>query len=92
MFQTGTIIGQSGSDKNNFKILDKNSKVLYSVPMNKTQWQNFAVKLDYNKKYVLVPSAPPPPRALTLKTNDPSLTPPNKTAKSPSSTAPAPRP
>ncbi|KAF2643805.1 hypothetical protein P280DRAFT_466543 [Massarina eburnea CBS 473.64] len=50
MFQTGTIIGSNGADKNNFKILDRNGKSLYSTATDKTQWQNFAIKLDYNKK------------------------------------------
>jgi hypothetical protein len=57
-FQTGTIIGKSSSDKNNFKILDRNGNSLYSVAIDKTQWQNFAVKLDYNKKLVLPPFLP----------------------------------
>jgi hypothetical protein len=60
-FQTGTIIGKSSSDKNNFKILDRNGNSLYSVAIDKTQWQNFAVKLDYNKKLVLPPSLPSVP-------------------------------
>jgi hypothetical protein len=51
-FQTGQLIGKSASDKNNFKLLDRNGKSLYSVAMDKTAWQNFAVKLDYTKKYV----------------------------------------
>jgi hypothetical protein len=49
-FQYGTLIGKSSSDKNNFKILDRNNKQLYSVAANPTQWQNFAITLDYNKK------------------------------------------
>jgi hypothetical protein len=53
MFQTGQIIGGSASDKSNFKILDRTGKRLYSVAIDQTNWQNFAVKLDYNKKYVL---------------------------------------
>jgi hypothetical protein len=54
-FQAGQIIGKSASDKNNFKILDRNGKVLYTVAIDKTAWQNFAVKLDYNKKFVNSP-------------------------------------
>lgn len=49
-FQTGQIIGKSASDKSNFKILDRNGKSLYSVAIDKTQWQNFAITLNYDKK------------------------------------------
>lgn len=49
-FQAGSIIGKSNADKNNFKILDRNGNSLYSVAIDKTAWQNFAIKLDYNKK------------------------------------------
>jgi hypothetical protein len=55
-FQTGSLIGKSNADKNNFKILDRNGNQLWSVAIDQKQWQNFAVKLDYNKKYVF-PSA-----------------------------------
>jgi hypothetical protein len=54
-FQTGSIIGKNGADKNNFKILDRSGNSLYSVAVDKSQWQNFAVKLDYTKKYVPFP-------------------------------------
>ena len=48
----GTLIGTSGDDKNNFKILDQNGNSLHSIAMDNTQWQNFAIKLDYTSKYV----------------------------------------
>ncbi|RYO19843.1 hypothetical protein AA0113_g7514 [Alternaria arborescens] len=47
-FQTGSLIGKSDADKNQFKILDRDSKFLWSVPIHQTQWQNFALKLDFN--------------------------------------------
>ncbi|KAF2865461.1 hypothetical protein BDV95DRAFT_632309 [Massariosphaeria phaeospora] len=53
-FQAGQIIGKSAADKNNFKILDRSGKSLYSVAIDKTQWQNFAVKLDYPKNQVQI--------------------------------------
>jgi len=53
-FQTGQIIGKTPADKNNFKIFDQNGKSLYAIAMDNTQWQNFALKLDYTKKYVLM--------------------------------------
>jgi hypothetical protein len=49
-FQAGSIIGKSNADKNNFKLLDRNGNSLYSVAIDQKNWQNFAVKLDYNKK------------------------------------------
>jgi hypothetical protein len=49
-FQTGSLIGKSNADKNSFKVLDRNGNSLYSVPIDNKNWQNFAVKLDYNKK------------------------------------------
>ena len=55
-FQTGSLIGKSDADKNQFKILDRDSKFLWSVPIDQTQWQNFALKLDFNAKYVHSPN------------------------------------
>lgn len=49
-FQTGSLIGKSDADKNNFKILDRTNNQLFSVPMDMTNWQNFAATLDYNNK------------------------------------------
>ncbi|ORX95871.1 hypothetical protein BCR34DRAFT_628945 [Clohesyomyces aquaticus] len=54
MFQTGQIIGKSASDKNNFKILDRSGKSLYSIAMDKTSWQNFAITLNYSKNQVQI--------------------------------------
>lgn len=51
-FQAGSLIGKSDADKNSFKILDRSGNSLYSVPIDQKEWQNFAVTLDYNKKYV----------------------------------------
>jgi hypothetical protein len=52
-FQAGSIIGKGSADKNNFKLLDRNGNSIYSVAIDQKEWQNFAVKLDYNKKYVM---------------------------------------
>ncbi|CAI6332357.1 unnamed protein product [Periconia digitata] len=48
-FQTGTIIGQSSANKEDFKIIDRNGKSLYAVKQDKSSWQNFALKFDYTK-------------------------------------------
>jgi hypothetical protein len=52
-FQTGSLIGKSDADKNQFKILDRDGRWLWNVAIDQTQWQNFALKLDYTSKYVL---------------------------------------
>ena len=49
-FQYGTLIGKSASDKNNFKLLDRNGNSIYSVAADSKNWQNFAFKLDYTAK------------------------------------------
>lgn len=46
-FQTGTIIGSSGSDKNNFQILNRQNTEVWSTPVDATAWQNFAITLDF---------------------------------------------
>ncbi|OCK90616.1 glycoside hydrolase family 131 protein [Cenococcum geophilum 1.58] len=54
MFEAGTIIGSSGSVKDNWKILNRNSQSIWSTPIDSTQWQNFAVTMDYNKNTLQV--------------------------------------
>ncbi|KAI1801870.1 hypothetical protein F4811DRAFT_563695 [Daldinia bambusicola] len=53
-FQTGTIIGKSGSDKNNFKILNRQNTQVWSTPVDATAWQNFAITLDFSKNTIQV--------------------------------------
>ncbi|KAL6708644.1 hypothetical protein ACN47E_002625 [Coniothyrium glycines] len=53
-FQAGSLIGKSNADKSSFKILDRNNNQLWSVPIDFTNWQNFAVKLDYNQNQVSI--------------------------------------
>ncbi|KAF2180098.1 glycoside hydrolase family 131 protein [Zopfia rhizophila CBS 207.26] len=53
-FQTGQIIGKSASDKNNFKVLDRNVNSLYSVAQDAAKWQNFAITLNYDKNQVQI--------------------------------------
>ncbi|KAI0164629.1 hypothetical protein GGR57DRAFT_205587 [Xylariaceae sp. FL1272] len=52
-FEAGTIIGKSG-DENTFKVLDRNNNEVWSTPIDDTAWQNFAITLDFDKKYVSV--------------------------------------
>ncbi|KAI1478856.1 hypothetical protein K445DRAFT_140233 [Daldinia sp. EC12] len=53
-FQSGTIIGKSGSDKNNFKILNRQNTQVWSTPIDATAWQNFAITLDFVKNTLQV--------------------------------------
>ncbi|KAJ4412867.1 hypothetical protein N0V85_003644, partial [Neurospora sp. IMI 360204] len=47
-FQAGTIIGQEGLPKNTFKIMSRENKLIWSTPIEKNEWQNFAITLDFN--------------------------------------------
>ena len=50
MFQTGTMIDQKSLPKDTFKVMDRKNKQIWSTPMDKDAWQNFAFTLDFNKK------------------------------------------
>lgn len=53
-FQAGSLIGKPATDKANFKILDREGKQLFTVPIEKTQWQNFAATLDYTRNLTTI--------------------------------------
>lgn len=50
MFQTGKMIDQPDLEANTFKIFNRNSSLLWSTPIDETQWQNFAITLDIDAK------------------------------------------
>ena len=52
-FEAGAILGQSSLAKDTWKVLDRKNKQIWSTPIVKDDWQNFAITLDFNKKYVL---------------------------------------
>ncbi|KAK0754243.1 hypothetical protein B0T18DRAFT_312978 [Schizothecium vesticola] len=52
-FQAGQIIGQSGQ-ADTWKLLDRRNKLLWSTPIDKKAWQNFAITLDYSKNTLQV--------------------------------------
>lgn len=56
-FQVGTLIDNVSSKKNNFKFLDRAGKQIWGIPIDYKKWQNFAIKLDYTKKYASLPFA-----------------------------------
>ncbi|KAI1487164.1 hypothetical protein F5X96DRAFT_672931 [Biscogniauxia mediterranea] len=53
-FEMGTIIGTSGADKNNFKILNRQNTEVFSVPVDDAAWQNFAITLDFDKNTIQI--------------------------------------
>lgn len=54
-FQAGTLIDNAASKKQNFKILDRAGKQIWTIPIDFKKWQNFALKLDYTKKFEHLP-------------------------------------
>ncbi|KAJ9157256.1 hypothetical protein NKR23_g440 [Pleurostoma richardsiae] len=54
MFEAGTILGQTGLPRSNFKIFDRGMKQLWSTPIDATEWQNFAATLDLDKNTVRI--------------------------------------
>ncbi|KAK3694336.1 hypothetical protein B0T22DRAFT_369493 [Podospora appendiculata] len=53
-FEVGTILGQTGLPKNTFKVLNRQNKQIWSTPVEKSDWQNFAITLDFNKNTLQV--------------------------------------
>ncbi|KAF5528513.1 hypothetical protein CGCA056_v000379 [Colletotrichum aenigma] len=54
-FQTGTIIGQPGLPEDAFKLLDRESRLVWSTPMaTDGSWQNFALTLDFDENTIQV--------------------------------------
>lgn len=50
MFQTGKMIDIPDLDASAFKIFDRDSTLLWSTPIDETEWQNFAVTMDIDAK------------------------------------------
>jgi len=53
-FEAGAILGQSGLAKDTYKVLDRKNKQIWSTPIDKTAWQNFAIALDFAKNTLQV--------------------------------------
>jgi len=51
-FEAGAILGQASLPKDTWKVLDRKNKQIWSTPILKNDWQNFAITLDFNKKFV----------------------------------------
>jgi hypothetical protein len=51
----GTLVGrEKQTNKNNWKVLNRKNEVVFQTPMSKTEWENFAVTLDWEREYVNV--------------------------------------
>lgn len=50
-FEAGAILGQGSLPKDTYKVLDRKNKQIWSTPIVKDDWQNFAITVDFNKKY-----------------------------------------
>ncbi|KAK3902341.1 hypothetical protein C8A05DRAFT_33960 [Staphylotrichum tortipilum] len=53
-FETGAILGQSGLARDTWKVLDRKNKQIWSTPIVKNDWQNFAITLDFDKNTLRV--------------------------------------
>jgi hypothetical protein len=53
-FEAGAILGQSNLPKDTYKVLDRSNKQIWSTPILKDVWQNFAITLDFNKNTLQV--------------------------------------
>lgn len=52
-FETGALIGRETlTKKDDWKVLGKDDKVMWTGAKVEGQWENFAITLDYTKKYV----------------------------------------
>ncbi|KAG8164782.1 hypothetical protein KVR01_005057 [Diaporthe batatas] len=54
MFQTGQMLAYPDMPADTFKFFDRNSKLLWSVPIDFTCWQNFAITLDIDSNLVQI--------------------------------------
>ncbi|KAK0656727.1 hypothetical protein B0T16DRAFT_315696 [Cercophora newfieldiana] len=53
-FEAGAILGQSSLARDTYKVLDRQNKQIWSTPIDKTAWQNFAITLDFSKNTLQV--------------------------------------
>ncbi|KAK3329790.1 hypothetical protein B0H66DRAFT_468785 [Apodospora peruviana] len=53
-FEAGTILGQTSLPRNTWKVLNRQNKQVWSTPIDNTEWQNFAITLDFGKNTLQV--------------------------------------
>lgn len=49
-FEAGAILGQSSLPRDTYKVLNRQNRQIWSTPILKDDWQNFAITVDYNRK------------------------------------------
>jgi len=49
-FEAGAILGQSSLARDTYKVLNRRNQQIWSTPIDRTAWQNFAITLDFSKK------------------------------------------
>lgn len=50
MFQTGQMLAYPDMPADTFKVFDRNATLLWSTPIDFSEWQNFAITLDIDSK------------------------------------------
>ncbi|KAH7153001.1 hypothetical protein EDB81DRAFT_881952 [Dactylonectria macrodidyma] len=51
-FEAGTLIGSESLQKDTYKLLDRNNKLIWSTPILPNVWQNFAITLDFDNNTI----------------------------------------
>lgn len=51
-FQMGQMIDQRSLPRDTFKVLNRQNRQIWSTPIDASVWNNFAITIDYTKKYV----------------------------------------
>lgn len=58
-FQAGAILGQNSLARDTWKVLNRQNRQVWSTPILRNEWQNFAISLDFVRKFVyLIPTRP----------------------------------
>ncbi|KAL2019802.1 hypothetical protein VTK56DRAFT_9153 [Thermocarpiscus australiensis] len=53
-FEAGAILGQSKLPRHTWKVLDRQNRQIWSTPILRNDWQNFAITLDFNRNTLQV--------------------------------------
>ncbi|KAK5658858.1 hypothetical protein OQA88_1672 [Cercophora sp. LCS_1] len=53
-FEAGAILGQSSLARDTYKVLNRRNQQVWSTPIDRTAWQNFAITLDFAKNTLQV--------------------------------------
>ncbi|KXX74097.1 hypothetical protein MMYC01_208909 [Madurella mycetomatis] len=53
-FQAGAILGQSSLPRDTYKVLNRQNRQVWSTPILRDDWQNFAITVDFNRNTLQV--------------------------------------